>query len=88
MKQSTKQSTKQPPEEGLASLHSMLGCPHPEHRFLWNAALLYFAASEGSRLSFPLSGRIASPSAKVVSFSMLLAWSKKEFLVFGARGPR
>jgi hypothetical protein len=31
-------------EEGLASLHSMLGCPDPGHRYLWNAALLYYVS--------------------------------------------
>ncbi len=35
-------------EEGLASLHSMLGCPDPSHRYLWNAALLYYAAAKVS----------------------------------------
>lgn len=39
-------------EEGLASLHSMLGCPDPSHRYLWNAALLYYAAAKGAELNF------------------------------------
>mmetsp|Transcript_23406 Transcript_23406/g.30454 ORF Transcript_23406/g.30454 Transcript_23406/m.30454 type:complete len:456 (-) Transcript_23406:726-2093(-) len=29
-------------EEGLASIHSMIGCNDPNHRYLWNIAVLYY----------------------------------------------
>lgn len=39
-------------EEGLASVHSVLGCNDPSHRYLWNTAVLYYACAMGDSMTF------------------------------------
>jgi hypothetical protein len=39
-------------EEGFASIHSMIGCNDPKHRYLWNIAVLYYACAMGVNMTF------------------------------------